>query len=89
MVQHEIPAPVDSFFLKVIAKAEIPEHFKKSQVRGITYRLDIVSPEALLAGGRAAVSRYGFARKIGFELHHAGPVSNSVGSPCGINDELG
>ena len=56
-VDHKFPGPGNGLVLKIIADAEIAQHFEKSQVLGIAHRLNIRGAEALLAGGQTAVGR--------------------------------
>ena len=89
----EIPGPGDGFALEIVAKGKVAEHFKKRVVaRCAAHVFKVVvfarNPQALLAGGGAAVGAFFFTEKEFFELHHAG-VGKEQRRVVGRNDRPG
>ena len=77
---QEFPGPGNGFFLEVVAKGEIAQHFKERMVTGRTaYVVDIVSADALLTRRDAVRRRYELTREIWFERCHAGADEEQAG----------
>ena len=73
---EQLPGPVDRFALEVVAKAEVPEHFKERVVaRGVAHVVQVIvlaaRTDALLRG-RRAIERLVQTQEVGLELVHAG-----------------
>ena len=68
----EFPSPFESFFLEVIAKREVAEHFEERAVaRREADMLYIVCADALLAGCHTSAGGLCLAREIFFKGSHA------------------
>ena len=57
VIHHEIKRPVAGFLLEVVAEAEVAEHLKQRQMRGVAHLVDIGRTEAFLGRGHARVRR--------------------------------
>jgi len=76
MFGDQLPCERNRLFLEVVAKAEIPQHFKERVVaRGISHIVEVIVLAArahtFLRGGRAFVVAVFDAGKQVLELHHA------------------
>jgi len=47
---NKLPGPGNSFFLKIITHAEIPQHLEEGKVFAVTHRIYISGAKAFLAG---------------------------------------
>ena len=70
--RQEFPGPADGFFLEIVAKGEVPQHFKESMVAGcMAYVFNIAGADALLAGGDTMTRRFHLACKVRLQRRHA------------------
>ena len=70
---QELPAPGNDFFLEVIAKGEISQHFKIGMVACRTSHVfNIAGAHTLLAGGHTGRRRLHLSGKERLERSHAG-----------------
>ena len=70
---EELPSPRNSFFLEIIAEAEVSEHFKESTVtRRNTYSFKVGRTDALLTGGNTVSRRDLLAREELLHRCHTG-----------------
>ena len=70
---QELPAPGNDFFLEVIAKGEISQHFKIGMMAGRTSHVfNIAGAHTLLAGGHTGRRRLHLTGKERLEGSHAG-----------------
>ncbi|MBA7707628.1 hypothetical protein ES703_116504 [subsurface metagenome] len=68
----KLPAPGNSFFLKIIADTKVTQHLKKGKMFMVTYLLNISGAKTLLACYQARVRWHLFTQEIRLKLHHAG-----------------
>ena len=69
---EELPSPRNSFFLEVIAKGEVAQHFKERAVAGgVTYALKVGGSDTLLAGGYSVARGNLLAREELLHRRHA------------------
>ncbi len=77
---QEFPSPGDSFLLEIVAKREVPQHFKEGMVAsGMAYIFDIAGADTFLAGGDSVLRRFHLAGEIGLQRRHAGTNQKKTG----------
>ena len=85
---QQLPAPLDAFFLEVIAKAPVAQHLEEGVVaRGVAHVFQVVvlaaGAQAGLHAGRTHVGTLVGAEKHIFELHHAAVGEHERGVVAG------
>ena len=71
LLGDELPGVLNGLLLEVVAHAEVAQHLKEGEMRGVTNQAHVRGAEALLRCGEAGVGRRHLAREVGLELHHA------------------
>jgi len=75
-MDQKIPGELDGFFLEIVAKREVAEHFEKGMVARTgadIFKIVVLTrhPHALLAGGSALIRPLFQTQEDIFKLHHA------------------
>ena len=69
---NKLPAPGNSFSLKIVADTKVTQHLKKGKMFMVTYRLNISGAKTLLACYQARVRWHFLTQEVRLKLHHAG-----------------
>ena len=70
---QELPGPADGFFLEIVAKRKVSQHFKKCTVTGcLSYIFNISGTDTFLAGSHTLAGRDLLSGKIRLKRRHAG-----------------
>jgi len=86
----EFPGPWDDFFLEIITKREIAQHFEiRTMAARLADTLDIGGADAFLAGRDPRRRRGLGAREIGFQRRHARIDQQDRGVVLGHQRETG
>ena len=81
---QELPRPADRLALEIVAEAEVAQHLEKRVVvSGPADVVDVVGPQALLAGGRPGEVELAAAEEMVLELVHPGGGEEHGGVPAG------
>ena len=77
---QKFPRPVNGFFLEVISKAEVSQHFKKGVMPiGKPDIINIIGTYALLTRCGAGVFQFYLSQKHGFKRDHSGDCKQQRG----------